>query len=58
MENTQNFSWWGTGQLLEYEQIVGSICKDVANQKLTCIVDMSINWYSHIGGEFGNGEKV
>lgn len=58
MENTPNFSWWGTGQLLEYEQIVGSICKDVANQQLTCIADMSINWYSHTGGEFGNGEKV
>lgn len=58
MENTQNFSWWETGQLPEYEQIVGSICKDVANQKLTYVAESGINWYNHIGGEFGNGEKV
>lgn len=34
------------------------VSADVANQKLTCTADKSINWYSHIGGEFGNGEKV
>lgn len=58
MENRENFSWWKTGQLLKYEQTVGSICKDVANQKLTCTAVMSIHWYNYFGGEFVNGEKM
>lgn len=54
----QNSSWWKTRQLLEFEQTVGSICKNVANWKLSCIAEMNINWCNHFGGESGNGAKV